>query len=225
MLETVLGHRTERPPIWIMRQAGRYLPEYRKVRAGVGDFLELCYSPRLAAEVTLQPLARFDLDAAIVFSDILVVPDALGQEVRFVAGEGPRLEPLGATTIAALRPEDAMKHLAPVLETLERVRSALPAEKTLIGFCGSPSTVATYMLGGRGSPDQAAARLFEAVRRRLVRGDVSGTGFVLRPWALALVRHRLGGVTETGIWAAREASAPVTMEYDAAPRSAGRRGK
>jgi len=160
LLATVLGKAQERPPIWIMRQAGRYLPEYREVRAKVGDFLELCYSPELAAEVTMQPLRRFDLDAAILFSDILVIPDALGQQVRFEAGEGPLLEPLSSQRIGTLRPENALDKLAPVFETLQRVKSGLPAGKTLIGFCGSPWTVATYMIGGRGSADQAAARLF-----------------------------------------------------------------
>lgn len=160
LLATVLGERQERPPIWIMRQAGRYLPEYRELRTKVGGFLELCYTPELAAEVTLQPLRRFPLDAAILFSDILVIPDALGQSVRFAAGEGPLLEPVTAETIGQLQPDRALDHLAPVFETLRRVRAGLAADKTLIGFCGSPWTVATYMIGGRGSPDQAAARLF-----------------------------------------------------------------
>ncbi|MET3927705.1 uroporphyrinogen decarboxylase [Devosia sp. 2618] len=160
LLATVLGQRQERPPIWIMRQAGRYLPEYREVRSHTKNFLELCYTPDLATEVTLQPLRRFDLDAAILFSDILVVPDALGQNVRFEQGEGPVLDPVSAQTIAALKPERALEHLAPVLETVRRLGAALAPEKTLIGFCGSPWTVATYMIGGRGSTDQAAARLF-----------------------------------------------------------------
>lgn len=160
LLATVLGERQERPPVWIMRQAGRYLPEYRELRSKVGGFLELCYTPELAAEVTLQPLRRFPLDAAILFSDILVIPDALGQSVRFAAGEGPLLEPVTAQTIGQLQPERALDHLAPVFETLRRVRAGLTPDKTLIGFCGSPWTVATYMIGGRGSPDQAAARLF-----------------------------------------------------------------
>jgi uroporphyrinogen decarboxylase len=160
LLATVLGERQERPPIWIMRQAGRYLPEYRELRAKTNGFLELCYTPELAAEVTLQPLRRFPLDAAILFSDILVIPDALGQSVRFEAGEGPVLEPVTAETIGQLQPERALEHLAPVFETLRRVRAGLAPDKTLIGFCGSPWTVATYMIGGRGSPDQAAARLF-----------------------------------------------------------------
>lgn len=160
LLKTVLGERQERPPIWIMRQAGRYLPEYRAIREKVGSFLELCYSPELATEVTLQPLRRFDLDAAILFSDILVIPDALGQTVSFETGEGPRLEPIGPEGLGKLRPDGFLDHLAPVLETVERVKAGLAPEKTLIGFCGSPWTVATYMIGGRGSPDQAAARLF-----------------------------------------------------------------
>ena len=160
LLATVLGERHDTPPIWIMRQAGRYLPEYREVRTKAGSFLDLCYNPELAVEVTLQPLRRFDLDAAILFSDILVIPDALGQKVRFEVGEGPRLEPLDASEVDRLEPEGALDHLAPVLETVRRLRASLAAEKTLIGFCGSPWTVATYMIGGRGSTDQAKARIF-----------------------------------------------------------------
>ena len=163
LLAAVLGQRQARPPIWIMRQAGRYLPEYRQTRSQAKNFLDLCYTPELAIEVSLQPLRRFDLDAAIMFSDILVIPDALGQKVRFEQGEGPILDAVTETRIADLRPERALEHLAPVLETLKGLKAALPAEKTLIGFCGSPWTVATYMIGGRGSTDQAAARLF-AVR-------------------------------------------------------------
>jgi uroporphyrinogen decarboxylase len=143
-----------------MRQAGRYLPEYREIRGKVGSFLELCYTPALAAEVTLQPLRRFELDAAILFSDILVIPDALGQSVRFETGEGPQLEPITPEGLGKLRPEALLSHLAPVFETLERVKSGLAPDKTLIGFCGSPWTVATYMIAGHGSPDQAAARIF-----------------------------------------------------------------
>ena len=160
LLETVRGTRQARPPIWIMRQAGRYLPEYRAVRGTVGTFLELCYTPTLAAEVTLQPLRRFELDAAILFSDILVIPDALGQSVQFETGEGPRLDPITPEGLGKLRPDNVIHHLAPVFETLERVKAGLAPDKTLIGFCGSPWTVATYMIGGRGSPDQAAARTF-----------------------------------------------------------------
>lgn len=161
LLATVLGQRQERPPIWIMRQAGRYLPEYRETRTQAKNFLELCYTPELATEVTLQPLRRFPLDAAILFSDILVIPDALGQSVRFETGEGPLLDPVSVDSIARLgKDKSPLEHLAPVLETVRRLRAALAPDKTLIGFCGSPWTVATYMIGGRGSPDQAAARLF-----------------------------------------------------------------
>jgi uroporphyrinogen decarboxylase len=159
LLETIRGTRQARPPIWIMRQAGRYLPEYRAVRETVGSFLELCYSPKLAAEVTLQPLRRFELDAAILFSDILVIPDALGQSVRFETGEGPRLEPIAPEGLGKLKPEHILSHLAPVMETIQRVRAELAPDKTLLGFCGSPWTVATYMIAGHGSPDQAEARL------------------------------------------------------------------
>ena len=144
-----------------MRQAGRYLPEYRQTRTQAKNFLELCYTPELAVEVTLQPLRRFDLDAAILFSDILVIPDALGQAVRFEVGEGPILDPVDVGDIAGLGKErDPLERLAPVLETVRRLRAAIAPDKTLIGFCGSPWTVATYMIGGRGSSDQAAARLF-----------------------------------------------------------------
>lgn len=160
LLDTIRGARQTRPPLWIMRQAGRYLPEYRELRARAGSFLELCYTPALAAEVTLQPLRRFDLDAAILFSDILVIPDALGQEVRFETGEGPRLEPITPEGLGKLRPDAVLERLAPVFETLQRISGALPPGKTLIGFCGSPWTVATYMIAGAGSSDQAAARIF-----------------------------------------------------------------
>jgi uroporphyrinogen decarboxylase len=143
-----------------MRQAGRYLPEYREVRSKVASFLDLCREPKLAAEVTLQPLRRFQFDAAIVFSDILIVPYALGQKVAFVEGEGPRLEPVGdGKAIAGLDRKAAAKALAPVYETIERVVAELPATVPLIGFCGAPWTVATYMVEGGGSKDQAKARL------------------------------------------------------------------
>jgi len=160
LLETVLGRRGDRLPIWVMRQAGRYLPEYRELRARAGSFLDLCYNPELAAEVTLQPLKRFDLDAAILFSDILVIPDALGQKVRFETGEGPRLDPLTADGIGMLDLSRASDGLAPIIETVRRVKARLSPDKTLIGFCGSPWTVATYMIAGHGSSDQAAARTF-----------------------------------------------------------------
>ena len=147
------------PPIWLMRQAGRYLPEYRKVRAEAGSFLDLCYSPKLAAEVTLQPIRRFGFDAAILFSDILVVPDALGQTVRFEEGEGPRLDPIKTLEdLSRLALSDTHDKFARVCETVELLSRELPRETALIGFCGAPWTVATYMAEGRGSSDQAAAR-------------------------------------------------------------------
>lgn len=148
------------PPIWLMRQAGRYLPEYRAVRAKAGAFLDLCYNPALATEVTLQPIRRFGFDAAILFSDILVVPDALGQGVRFAEGEGPLLDPVrDAAAIARLSPAATLPKYERVFETVQRIRQDLPKETALIGFCGAPWTVATYMVEGRGSKDQAAARL------------------------------------------------------------------
>ncbi len=153
------------PPLWLMRQAGRYLPEYRALRTEVDGFLALCYDPARAAEVTLQPIHRFDFDAAILFSDILVVPHALGQDVAFRAGEGPVLAAVtGPEDLAALKPQKAAAIYAPVLETVARVRQQLSPEKALIGFAGAPWTVATYMVEGGGSKDQAAARrrAFEA---------------------------------------------------------------
>lgn len=153
------GEAAKHPPTWLMRQAGRYLPEYRATRAKAGGFLDLCYSPALAAEVTLQPIRRFGFDAAILFSDILVVPDALGQGVRFVEGEGPRLDAIGtAAEVAALKGDAVASKLSIVWETVQRLRQDLPRETALIGFCGAPWTVATYMAEGRGSADQAAAR-------------------------------------------------------------------
>lgn len=145
----------------MMRQAGRYLPEYRAVREQAGGFLDLCFNPKLAADVTLQPVRRFHFDAAILFSDILVIPHALGQKVGFEAGEGPRLTPLPEMGgLAALRDEADQKALAPVYETVALVKAALPGDVALLGFCGAPWTVATYMIAGRGTPDQAPARTF-----------------------------------------------------------------
>ncbi|MFK7791054.1 MAG: uroporphyrinogen decarboxylase [Devosiaceae bacterium] len=166
LLDVIKGHVGHRMPIWMMRQAGRYLPEYRATRAQAGSFLDLCYNPELACEVTLQPIRRFGFDGSILFSDILVVPHALGQDVRFEEGIGPVLPPLSKDEIENLiskfndNPEAFDRHLDPVIETVERLREALPDEVTLLGFCGAPWTVATYMVGGRGSPDQAAARTF-----------------------------------------------------------------
>ena len=153
------GEALSPPPMWLMRQAGRYLPEYREVRASVSGFLELCYTPALAAEVTLQPTGRYGFDAAILFSDILVVPDALGQGVRFVEGEGPRLDAItSAAGLTRLDPSATGGKFGRVYDTVARLRQDLPRETALIGFCGAPWTVATYMVGGQGSSDQAAAR-------------------------------------------------------------------
>ncbi|MGA7545324.1 MAG: uroporphyrinogen decarboxylase [Methyloceanibacter sp.] len=159
LLSALTGQAINPPPIWLMRQAGRYLPEYRKLRGQMASFLDLCLDPKLAAEVTLQPLRRFDLDAAIVFSDILMVPYALGQKVEFVEGEGPRLDPVRSETALA-KLDLAAARFAPVYETLERVRGELPAGVPVIGFCGAPWTVATYMVESRGSKNQVEARLW-----------------------------------------------------------------
>ena len=161
LLEVLRGERPKVPPLWMMRQAGRYLPEYRAVREKAGGFLDLCFSPQLATEVTLQPIRRFGFDAAILFSDILVIPHALGRKVSFVAGEGPKLDPIdNPETIAKLPLEADQNRLAPVYETVARVKAELSPDVTLLGFCGAPWTVATYMIAGEGTPDQAPARLF-----------------------------------------------------------------
>ncbi len=159
MIRALQGEAVWPPPLWLMRQAGRYLPEYRAVRAQAGSFLDLVYNPKLAAEVTFQPIRRFGFDAAILFSDILVIPDALGQKVRFEVGEGPRLNPiscvqdLGKVSLASV-----MDCFAPVIETVSLLKAGLPAETALIGFCGAPWTVATYMIAGMGTPDQMPAK-------------------------------------------------------------------
>ncbi|MBR0975413.1 MULTISPECIES: uroporphyrinogen decarboxylase [Bradyrhizobium] len=159
-IDVLSGQRQAIPPVWMMRQAGRYLPEYREVRAKAGGFLDLCFNPELAAEVTLQPIRRFGFDAAIIFSDILVIPYALGRSVRFEVGEGPRLEPLDdPAKVATLAPRADFGKLAPVLEALRIVRGTLDPGTALIGFCGAPWTVATYMVAGQGTPDQAPARM------------------------------------------------------------------
>jgi uroporphyrinogen decarboxylase len=161
LLRTLAGEQSAVPPIWLMRQAGRYLPEYRAIREKTNSFLDLCFNPKLAAEVTLQPIRRFGFDAAILFSDILVVPHALGQYVTFETGEGPRLDALkDPTALKRLRTEIDHSKLAPVYETIERVKTELPASVALLGFCGAPWTVATYMIAGCGTVDQSPARLF-----------------------------------------------------------------
>jgi uroporphyrinogen decarboxylase len=182
LLSVLHGEAKEIPPIWLMRQAGRYLPEYRELRSQASSFLDFCYSPSAAAEVTLQPIRRFGFDAAILFSDILVVPDALGQKVSFETGEGPRLDPLvEPTDLSRLREELDLDRLAPVFETVDRVKRSLPNEVAFIGFCGAPWTVASYMIAGRGTPEQAPARLFayrhpdafKLLIERLVEASVS----------------------------------------------------
>lgn len=160
VLNVLKGETVFPPPLWMMRQAGRYLPEYRESRKRAGSFLDLCYNPDFAVEVTLQPIERFGFDASILFSDILVVPHALGRDLRFEEGRGPMMTPITAAEIEAL--EGGMFHvnLEPVYETVRRLRRQLPGETTLIGFCGAPWTVATYMIAGHGTPDQAPTRLF-----------------------------------------------------------------
>jgi uroporphyrinogen decarboxylase len=181
LLRVLRGETQPVPPIWMMRQAGRYLPEYRAIREKVPSFLDLCFTPSLAAEITLQPIRRFGFDAAILFSDILVIPHALGQTVTFEAGEGPRLTPaIDATTLRTLADAIDQDRLAPVYETIALVRAALPDAVTLLGFCGAPWTVASYMVGGRGGDDQVAARLlayrdpvtFGALIDRLVAASI-----------------------------------------------------
>ena len=162
LLNVLNGQREKIPPVWMMRQAGRYLPEYRATREKAGSFLDLCFNPQLAAEVTLQPIRRFNFDGAILFSDILVIPYALGRKVDFVAGEGPKLEPIEDRRLTAqsIRREVDHGKLDPVYETIRRVKSELPPEVTFLGFCGAPWTVATYMIAGHGTSDQEPARLF-----------------------------------------------------------------
>ncbi|TMJ14420.1 MAG: uroporphyrinogen decarboxylase [Alphaproteobacteria bacterium] len=159
LLAVLRGEKAGKTPIWLMRQAGRYLPEYRALRAEKGGFLELALDPEAAAEVTLQPIRRFGFDGAILFSDILMVPRALGQELRFEAGEGPRLSPtLIDAALASLDASPAL--LEPIYATVEKVAASLPPETTFLGFAGSPWTVATYMIAGQGSREQAEARRF-----------------------------------------------------------------
>lgn len=200
LLAALHGRKQPIPPAWMMRQAGRYLPEYRATRAQAGDFLSLCYTPDLAAEVTLQPIRRYDFDAAILFADILLIPQALGQDVWFVTGEGPRLTPLAeAGGVAALRPAaDVHETLSPVYETLRILARELPRKTTLIGFAGAPWTVATYMVAGRGTPDQAPAHAMAAADR---------AGF------LALL-DRIAEATITYLSAQIEAGAEVVKLFD-----------
>ena len=159
LLATLKGTVNTPPPFWFMRQAGRYLPEYREVRADAGSFLDLCYSPALACEVTLQPLRRYGMDGAILFSDILVVPDGLGRAVTFVTGEGPKVEPLGPEhPIPVLDERAFLAKLAPVYQAVGLIREQAPSETTLLGFAGAPWTVATYMIEGGSSRDFARTK-------------------------------------------------------------------
>jgi len=183
ILKALAGETQAVPPVWLMRQAGRYLPEYKATRAQAGDFLSLCYNPDLAAEVTLQPIRRYGFDASILFADILLIPDALGADLWFVTGEGPRLSTITkAEDFAKIKPADAIHdHLAPVYETVRILSKELPKETTLIGFAGAPWTVATYMIAGRGTPDQGPAHalrmgnpeLFDALMERLIEATIA----------------------------------------------------
>ncbi len=182
LLRSLRGETQTIPPVWMMRQAGRYLPEYRATRAQAGDFLSLCYAPELAAEVTLQPIRRYGFDAAILFADILLVPQALGADLWFVTGEGPRLSTITTQgDMDALKPaSDVHSTLAPVYETLRILTRELPPETALIGFAGAPWTVATYMIAGRGTPDQGPAHalkaenpaLFDALMARITAATI-----------------------------------------------------
>ena len=179
-LRVLAGEPVWPPPIWLMRQAGRYLPEYRKIRADSASFLAFCYDPASTVEATLQPIRRFGFDASILFSDILVIPDALGQKVSFESGEGPRLTPIvDAKGVDALHEVIDLSRLAPVFETVRRLKRDLPAGTPLIGFCGAPWTVASYMIAGKGTPDQAPARIFAyrhpALFQRVVDKLVAGS--------------------------------------------------
>ncbi|HYE42603.1 MAG TPA: uroporphyrinogen decarboxylase [Caulobacteraceae bacterium] len=170
LLRSLSGETTSRPPVWFMRQAGRYLAEYRALRSQAPDFVSFCLNPEMAAEATLQPMRRFPFDAAIVFADILLIPGALGQDVRFAAGEGPRLGELPPIEAMRERTGQAGEALKAVGETLSRVRAALEPERALIGFAGAPWTVATYMLDGQGLEDRATARRHAYERPELVDG-------------------------------------------------------
>ena len=182
LLRALAGETLPVPPVWIMRQAGRYLPEYRATRAQAGDFLSLCYNSELAAEVTLQPIRRYGFDAAILFADILLLPQALGADLWFVTGEGPRLSTVTSQAdFDRLKPASEIHDtLTPIYETVRILKRELPAETALIGFAGAPWTVATYMIAGQGTPDQGPAHalkaenraLFEALLDRLTEGTI-----------------------------------------------------
>ncbi len=160
LLDVLSGQKNEIPPIWFMRQAGRHLPEYLEVRSSAKNFIDFCFSPEKAARVTLQPVHRYDMDAAILFADILLIPIGLGREVKFIKGTGPVLSPIDVEGIKALTIDGAADRISSVFETVSRVRAELPTDKALIGFCGGPWTVATYMIEGKGSPNKEIAKRF-----------------------------------------------------------------
>ena len=193
LLQALNGEVPDRVPVWLMRQAGRYLPEYRELRANTGSFLDLCYTPELAAEVTLQPLRRYGMDGAILFSDILVIPHALGQSLDYVEGEGPKLDPIrNAASVAKLSAKGLNDVLGPVYETVRRVRADLPDDAALIGFAGSPWTVACYMVEGGGSKDFAEVR-------RFAYGDPDGFGQLidcLVDATIVYLRHQIDAGAE-----------------------------
>jgi uroporphyrinogen decarboxylase len=173
LIDVLKGEAVWPPPVWLMRQAGRYLPEYREVRAQAGDFLKLCMNPELAAEVTLQPIRRYGFDAAILFSDILILPWALGQGLRFAEGEGPVLPPISSRAeLAALSLERGVAGTAAILETVKRVRAGLPEQTALIGFAGGPFTVACYMLDGKGGGEFPRTRMLAYEDTGLVEGVI-----------------------------------------------------
>ena len=188
LLTSLEGQTLSRPPFWFMRQAGRYLPEYREIRKTVRSFLDLCYTPDLAAEVTVQPVRRFHPDAAILFSDILVIPDALGQSVTFSEGVGPQLDPVrSAGDLAGLSAVDTSTHLAPVFETVRRVKAQLPDDVALLGFAGAPWTVATYMIEGGTSRDFAQTKSW-------VRRDPEGFDVLLALLVDATSEYLIGQI-------------------------------
>jgi uroporphyrinogen decarboxylase len=172
ILRALAGETLPTPPIWMMRQAGRYLPEYKATRAQAGDFLSLCYNPELAAEVTLQPIRRYGFDASILFADILLLPQALGADLWFVTGEGPRLSTVTtADELKALKPVSAIHDtLSPIYETIKLLTGELPDDVTLIGFAGAPWTVATYMIAGQGTPDQGPAHALKDTDKAVFEG-------------------------------------------------------
>jgi uroporphyrinogen decarboxylase len=198
LLRVLAGHREKIPPLWLMRQAGRYLPEYRELRGRAGNFLDLCLNAKLAAEVTLQPIRRFGFDAAILFSDILVVPHALGQRVSFEEGEGPRLDAMkDPAALGRLRQVIDQQCLEPVYETIAHVRGELPAGVALIGFCGAPWTVATYMIAGSGTTNQSPARLFAY---RFPEAFAALTDALIEASASYLIRQFRAGVDAVQIF-------------------------